>query len=187
MQSPPEYVFDHTLGVVVRGDGDDCQGGRLRQQPRNRGRRLFGTIGLAENASWAAATTDLKSDSTSAAGGERGCLTGRSSPKRMVEFPIPTSGDDLMPSQARLAPPVECTCAAPWTRLSWLVSSHVVHAGAGEQPTPHNPRKQRKNPVAAEWGDTFREGKWQRERDWSPTFSGEASSASVWHHLTSKP
>ncbi|MBI1218189.1 MAG: hypothetical protein GC186_06535 [Rhodobacteraceae bacterium] len=42
---------------------------------------------------------------------------------------------------------------------------------ASAQPLPHKPRKQRKNPAAAEWGERFREGKWRRERDCGRTFS----------------
>ena len=38
----------------------------------------------------------------------------------------------------------------------------------GAQPHPHNPRKQRKNPTAAGWGERFREGKWRTERDSNP-------------------
>jgi len=48
-------------------------------------------------------------------------------------------------------------------------------AGAGAQPLPHNPRKQRKNPAAAGSGERFREGKWRRGWDWGPTFSALAS------------
>ena len=41
-------------------------------------------------------------------------------------------------------------------------------AAGGEQPLPHNPRKQRKNPAAAGWGERFRGGKWRRRRDSNP-------------------
>ena len=36
---------------------------------------------------------------------------------------------------------------------------------ASAKPTAHNPRKQRKNPAAAGWGERFREGKWRAEAD----------------------
>lgn len=41
-------------------------------------------------------------------------------------------------------------------------------AGAGAQPLPHNPRKQRKNPAAAGSGERFRGGKWRRRWDSNP-------------------
>jgi hypothetical protein len=43
--------------------------------------------------------------------------------------------------------------------------------GVGEQPHPHNPRIQRKNPVAAGSGERFCWGKWRREWDPRRTFS----------------
>ena len=43
-------------------------------------------------------------------------------------------------------------------------------AAGGEQPLPHNPRKQRKNPGAAKAGETVRESKWRRRRDSNPRY-----------------
>ena len=42
---------------------------------------------------------------------------------------------------------------------------------AGEQPNPHNPRKQREILAAAGSGETFLRDKWRRERDSRRTFS----------------
>src|SRR6056297_840724 len=39
---------------------------------------------------------------------------------------------------------------------------------AGSEPSPHNPRKQRKNPAAAGSGERFRGGKWRTGRDSNP-------------------
>ena len=50
-------------------------------------------------------------------------------------------------------------------------TSGPLGAGASAQLIPHNSRKQQKNPAAAGSGERFREGKWRRERDPSPTFS----------------
>ena len=55
----------------------------------------------------------------------------------------------------------------------WLreTASGPLGTGAGAQPIPHTPRKQRKNPAVGGSRETFLEGKWRRERDWVPTFS----------------
>ena len=50
-------------------------------------------------------------------------------------------------------------------------ASRPSHAKAGEQPLPHNPRKQRKNTAAIGSGDAFRGGDWRREGNWRLTFS----------------
>ena len=51
---------------------------------------------------------------------------------------------------------------------------------ASAKPTAHNPRKQRKNPAAAGWGERFREGKWRSGRDSNPRDpSGPAPLAGV--------
>jgi len=44
-------------------------------------------------------------------------------------------------------------------------------AEVGAQPLPHNPRKQRKNPAAAGWGERLRGGEWRIGWVWDPTFS----------------
>lgn len=44
-------------------------------------------------------------------------------------------------------------------------------AEVSEQPNPHNPRKQRKNPATAGSGERLSDGKWRRERDCGRTFS----------------
>ena len=50
----------------------------------------------------------------------------------------------------------------------WETASGPPGAGASAQPFPHNPRKQRKNPAAAGWGERFREGKWRMGWDSNP-------------------
>ena len=40
----------------------------------------------------------------------------------------------------------------------------------GEQPLPHNPRKQRKNPAGAGSGERFGKCEWRSGRDWERTF-----------------
>ena len=73
-------------------------------------------------------------------------------------------------SRAPRRPEIEVSTTA--ARLSLVTSSGTFRMRkrpsgecASQQPRPHNPKKQQKNPVGAGSGERFREGKWRAEAD----------------------